>query len=162
MKILVTTFFIAVSLQVSAKEEEYKCDFVWKTLSENISIKDRPVLKSLNQKISDEMTALVKLDEKSSSLQVTEFYKDNRKNFIEYRFSCDMVLNCKGSRTNVVDGKKEIEKIEIPRTSQYGSGKIGSRELFKYENLANGFSYDYIVYKNEANQPMGLKVSCRK
>lgn len=162
MKFLISILFIALSSKSFGKEQEYKCDFVWKTLSENISIKDRPVLKSLNQKLSDEMMALVKLDEKSSSLQVTEFYKDNRKNFIEYSFSCDMVLNCKGSRTNVVDGKKEIEKIEIPKTSKYGSGKIGSRELFKYENLVNGFSYNYIVYKNDANQPMGLNVSCRK
>lgn len=165
MKFFLSTFLMIISFQVFAKESkdrEYICNFHWKTLAENISIKDRPVVKSLTQKINSELTAIVKINKSSSALTVTEFYKDNRSNFIEYNFSCNQSLSCKGARLNVVDGKKEKEKFVIPKTSQYGSGNIGSRELFKYENAKDGFSYDYIIYRNEANQVMGLNVNCRK
>lgn len=162
MKFLISTFFIAVSLQVSAKEEAYKCDFAWKTLSENISIMDRPVTKSLTQKISENITAAVTSTANSSSISVIEYYKDNRKNFIEYQFSCSRNFNCSGFKKSVVDGKKENQSLTIPPTANFASGKIESRELFQYKNQQKGFFYNYIIYKNEADQPMGLAVTCRK
>lgn len=157
MKFLLAAFMIVLSPKGFSKVNDYKCDYVWKTLSENASFLNRP----LTQKISEEMNVAIKTDEKMASLTIKESYKDNKKNFIEYNFSCDKNLSCQGARTNVVDGKKETVKIEVLNTSGYGLGRIGSRELFQYKHLLNGFSFEYIVYKNDAAEPMGLKASCR-
>ena len=162
MKFLLNAFFLILSSEAFSKDLTFSCDFHWKTLAENISIKDRSVIKRHEQIINNDISVILKIDKKLSMLTVTEFYKDNRKNFVQHNFSCDQSLSCNGKRLNVVDGKRENEKITIPKTSQYGSGKIGSRELFKYENLKDGFSYNYIIYRNEANQAMGLHVNCRK
>ena len=65
-------------LSKESKDREFVCDFHWKTLAENISIKERTVVKSLTQKINSELTAIVEINKSSSALTVTEFYKDNR------------------------------------------------------------------------------------
>lgn len=157
MKFLTAVMMIVLSPSGFSKTNNYKCDYVWKTLSENASFQNRPLV----QKISDEMNVVIKVDEKTAALSIKESYKDNKKNFIEYNFSCDKTLNCNGQRTNMVDGKKDIVKIEVLNTSGYGLGRIGSRELFQYKNILDGFSFEYIVYKNDAAEPMGLKASCR-
>ena len=161
MKITFISLLLFVSPKGFSKTIDYKCDFIWKTLSENASFKDVLVKDKFTQKITEGMNAIVTVSEKSKMLSVKEIYKDNKKNFVEYSFSCEQPLNCSGLRISVVDGKKEAQKIESASTSTYGSGKIDSRELFQYKNMVSGFSFDYIVYKNEANDPMGLKVTCR-
>jgi len=161
MKILIITFLLLLSSNVFSKTNNYECDFVWKTLSENSSFMNRPVTKNYTQNITEEMSAVITVNKKTTSLSIKEIFKDNKKNFIEYSYACDSVLNCNGQKLSVVDGKKEIQKIESSNTSTYGLGKIGSRELFQYKNSVSGFTFDYIVYKNEASEPMGLKVSCR-
>lgn len=157
MNILLTALLISSSSAVFSKTPDYKCDYVWKTLSEQASFLNRP----LTQKINEETNVVVKVDDKISGIHIKEFYKDNKKNFIEYNFSCDKTLNCHGSRVNMVDRKKETQPIEVLNTSGYGMGRIGSRELFQYKHLPTGFSFEYIVYKNENAEPMGLKVSCK-
>lgn len=161
MKTFLAALILIVSPKGFSKSINYKCDFIWKTLSENATFLDRPLSGKLTQKIKEEMSAVITADKKTKSLSVKEIYKDNKKNFIEYSFACDTVLNCSGQRVSMVDGKKETQKIASSNTSTYGLGKIDSRELFQYKNLASGFSFDYIVYKNEASEPMGLKVSCK-
>lgn len=152
---------LLISSEGFSKSSNYKCDFVWKTLSESASFMNRPVTGKYTQKISDEMSAEISTSEKMKKLSIKEIYKDNKKNFIEYSFACDSILNCSGQRISQVDGKRETQKIESSNTSTYGLGKIESRELFQYKNMLSGFSFDYIVYKNEASEPMGLKVFCR-
>lgn len=161
MKTILAAFLLFVSPKGFSKTIDYKCDFVWKTLSENASFKDVLVKDQFTQKITEEMSAMVVAGEKKQTLTIKEIYKDNKKNFIEYSFSCDSVLNCSGLRVSMADGKKEIQKIESASSSTFGLGKIESRELFQYKNIVSGFSFDYIVYKNEAAEPMGLKVACR-
>ncbi|MEA9356462.1 hypothetical protein SHI21_09620 [Bacteriovorax sp. PP10] len=161
MKTTLIALLLLVSPKGFSKTIDYKCDFVWKTLSENASFKEVLVKDKFTQKITEGMNAIVTVSEKTKMLSVKEIYKDNEKNFVEYSFSCEQTLNCSGLRISVVDGKKETQKIESVSTSTYGLGKIDSRELFQYKNIVSGFSFDYIVYKNEASEPMGLKVSCR-
>lgn len=145
-----------------SSEQNYKCDFIWKTLSENAAVKNRLVQKSSTAIINQDMVTIINIGDKSSGLQTREYYKDNKKNFIEHNFSCDRYLNCSGSRIKMTEGKKESEKIEIVSNAASGFGKIGSRELFQYRNTNKDFTYHYIIYRNEKGEPMGLKVSCNK
>lgn len=161
MKIIIITFMLLVSPKGFSKSNNLECDFEWKTLSENATFMKRLVSNKFTQKITPEMSAEVVANEKTKKLSIKEIYKDNKKNFIEYSFACDPILNCNGQRISMVDGKKEVQKIVPSNTSTFALGKIESRELFQYKNIVSGFSFDYIVYKNEAAEPMGLKVTCR-
>lgn len=162
MKKLLSLFIFILSFNAYSQVTEHKCDFLWQTLADHAEVKGRSIIKTLNQKINDEMTADVTIGEKSSTIVVTEYYKESRQNYIEHKFSCDRVYNCEASRTNMIDGKIEIEKVKMQKSSTEAIGKIGTRDVFSYQNLPDGMVYDYIVYRNDKNEPMGLKVSCRK
>lgn len=56
MPSLLVIFFNTIAY---SSEQNYKCDFIWKTLSENAAIKNRLVKKSSTAKINQEMVAVI-------------------------------------------------------------------------------------------------------
>lgn len=158
------TLFIAavvslLPLSAFAKPPGSSCSVKWKTLKEDLPEKivkfQKSTVVKVNKKIGLELTAV----KKALQVKVTE---KSQLGSVVYRFQCSKSLNCSGDRTQVIEGKKEVVKIDSGASGYIGTGSIDNRDYFVYKNLPKDkFSYDYVLYYS-GKEPMGLKVVCHE
>ncbi|MBY0415981.1 MAG: hypothetical protein K2Q18_17550 [Bdellovibrionales bacterium] len=143
---------------------EYNCRFEWKTISDPVVVKEQVVRDLVDVKLTKEMTVSLDLQEEYPKIKVKENYSDgNPQNYLEYNFTCNRNLTCKGGRVSMYEGKEENTKFTIVPSNHQGIGAIKGRTLFIYENQPKSdFNFFYSTYKDEEGKPLGLKVSCKE
>ena len=163
MRSLFFGILIFFSIQnLYSKETGYKCQFVWKNSSESKTIKDVFVSDTKTVTISPSIQSTLSIKENSSTLDFKETFMNNKNDFLESNFSCDTSLGCHGFQEKMIKNEKTITDLSIIPGSSQVIGAISKRNLFSYKNTNNGFSYQYILYKNEKNETLGLNVTCEK
>lgn len=154
------TLFIAavVSLLPLSAWADHTCSVKWKTMREDLPEKIVKFQKATSVKVNKKITADLTVVKKAVELKVTE---KSSMGSVVYRFQCSKSLNCSGDRTQEIDGKKEVVKIDSGANGYIGTGSIDNREYFIYKNLPKKkFSYNYVLYTN-GKEPMGLTVVCK-